>query len=306
MVLRTALAPVLWGTTYLVTTELLPPTPMWVAALRALPAGLLLLALRPGLPARAWAWRLLVLGTLNIGAFFALLFIAATRLPGGVAATLGATQVVVVLGLAALLLGERITPRKAAVAAAGVAGVALLVLRGAQALDPVGVLAGLGTALSLGFGLVLTRKWGRPAAADGTPLPALTSTAWQLLGGSALLVPLAIVTEGAPPSLDWVSLGGFAWLTGIGTALAYALFFAGLRRLPAGQVSLLGLASPVTAAALGWAVLGQALTGWQIAGAALVLGAVAVGQRPSRADARSSTPDSDGEVHRFRNPERVV
>ncbi|MFC5290690.1 EamA family transporter [Actinokineospora guangxiensis] len=300
MVFRTALAPLLWGTTYLVTTEFLPPSPLWIAALRALPAGLLLLAVRPGVPGRAWAGRLLVLGTLNIGAFFALLFIAATRLPGGVAATLGATQVVVVLGLAALLLGERITARSAAVAAAGVTGVALLVLRGATALDPVGVLAGLGTSVSLGLGLVLTRRWGAPTSADGTALPALTATAWQLLGGSALLLPLAVITEGAPPSLDWASLAGFVWLTGVGTALAYVLWFAGLRALPATQVSLLGLASPVTAALVGWVALGESLTPGQLAGAALVLASVVIGQR------KPSTPDGSREVHRFRTPQRVV
>ncbi|GGS17717.1 EamA family transporter [Actinokineospora fastidiosa] len=301
MVLRTAIAPVLWGSTYLVTTEFLPPSPMWIAVLRALPAGLLLLAIRPGMPSGPWLGRLFALGGLNIGVFFALLFVSATRLPGGVAATLGAAQVVVVLGLAALWLKEPVTLRKAAVAVAGIAGVSLLVLRGSQALDPIGVLAGLGTAVSLGAGLVLTRKWGAPPG-----MTALTATGWQLLGGSILLVPLAIATEGAPPSLDWVAVGGFVWLTLISTALAYVLFFSGLRRLSAGQVSLLGLASPLTATVLGWAVLDQTLTGWQLAGAALVLGAVVVGQRPSRPNARSSDSDSSGEVHRFRTPERVV
>ena len=47
----TALAPMAWGTTYLVTTELLPPgRPLTAAVLRALPAGLLLLAITRTLP----------------------------------------------------------------------------------------------------------------------------------------------------------------------------------------------------------------------------------------------------------------
>ena len=84
--LTAALAPIVWGSTYVVTTELLPPgRPLLVAALRALPAGLLLLAWSRTLPRGEWWWRVLVLGTLNIGAFFALLFVAAYRLPGGVA-----------------------------------------------------------------------------------------------------------------------------------------------------------------------------------------------------------------------------
>ncbi len=42
-VLLTALAPAIWGSTYIVTTELLPPDrPFTAAVLRALPAGILL------------------------------------------------------------------------------------------------------------------------------------------------------------------------------------------------------------------------------------------------------------------------
>ena len=102
-----------WGTTYLVTTELLPPgRPLTAAVLRALPAGLLLLAITRTLPRGAWWWRSAVLGTLNIGAFFAFLFIAAYRLPGGVAATIGAIQPLVVGLLAARVLGESLTRQR--------------------------------------------------------------------------------------------------------------------------------------------------------------------------------------------------
>ena len=93
--LATALGPVIWGLTYIVTTELLPPDrPFTAALLRTLPAGLLLV-----LWCRRWpAWgdwvgwrRLLVLAALNIGVFQALLFVAAYRLPGGVAAVVAPT-----------------------------------------------------------------------------------------------------------------------------------------------------------------------------------------------------------------------
>ena len=44
-ILATALAPLIWGSTYLVTTEFLPPNrPFTAALIRVLPAGLLLLA----------------------------------------------------------------------------------------------------------------------------------------------------------------------------------------------------------------------------------------------------------------------
>src|SRR4051794_2612416 len=74
----TAVAPMSWGTTYVVTTSLLPPDrPMLAATLRALPAGLALLAFTRRLPQGIWWWRALVLGVLNFGAFFPLLFFAA-------------------------------------------------------------------------------------------------------------------------------------------------------------------------------------------------------------------------------------
>ncbi len=109
VLLITAFTPAVWGTTYAVTTEFLPPgRPLLAGVLRALPAGLLLLALTRQLPRGSWWWRSAVLGGLNIGVFFALLFVSAYRLPGGMAAVLGAAQPLVVAGLTMLLLTERV------------------------------------------------------------------------------------------------------------------------------------------------------------------------------------------------------
>ena len=84
--LLTAIAPITWGSTYFVTSEFLPPDrPIFAAAARALPIGLVIVAARRRLPRGSWWWRSALLGTLNIGLFFALLFLAAYRLPGGFA-----------------------------------------------------------------------------------------------------------------------------------------------------------------------------------------------------------------------------
>ena len=77
-----AVAPMIWGTTYIVTTQMLPPGyPLTTALLRALPAGLLLLAVTRTVPPRAWLGRLFVLGALNFTLFWATLFVPAARLP---------------------------------------------------------------------------------------------------------------------------------------------------------------------------------------------------------------------------------
>ena len=270
----TALAPLAWGTTYVVTTELLPPgRPLLAGMQRALPAGLVLVALTRQRPVGTWWAKAAVLGTLNIGGFFALLFVAAYRLPGGVAATLGAVQPLVAAGLAATLLRERLRPEVVAAGVIGLVGVALLVLRAGAQLDGLGVLAGLAGAASMATGVVLTKRWGRP-------VPLLAFTAWQLVAGGLVLTPLALAFEGLPPSLGAGHLAGYLWLGSVGTAVAYSLWFRGIERLPVARVSLLGLLSPIVATTAGWIVLGQTLTPVQGVGAALVLGALWLGQRP--------------------------
>jgi len=214
----TALAPAIWGTTYAVTTELLPPDrPLLAAVVRALPAGLLLVALTRRLPQGIWWLRALVLGFLNIGAFFALLFIAAYQLPGGVAATILGMQPLLVAGLASGLLGERLPLRTTIAAAAGVGGVSLPVLRADARLDGPGGAAAVGGAVVMATGVVLSKRWSSSA-------PLLATTGWQLVAGGLLLLPAALLVEGAPPAtLSSANVAGYGYLAIIGAALAYPL-----------------------------------------------------------------------------------
>lgn len=94
----TALAPTIRGSTYLVTSEWLPPDrPFTAALLRVLPAGVPLILFTRHFPVQTDRWRLCVLAALNIGVFQTLLFVAAYRLPGGLAAVLGAIQPLLVM-----------------------------------------------------------------------------------------------------------------------------------------------------------------------------------------------------------------
>nr|WP_313887828.1 EamA family transporter [Lentzea alba] len=272
-----AFAPVVWGSTYVVTTELLPAGhPLFAGLLRALPAGLIALAITRTLPTGAWWARAAALGVLNIGLFFPFLFIAAERLPGGVAATLGAAQPLVVALLAVGLLKESPSAWRFAWGVVGVVGVGLVVLGPAAGFDVIGVLAGLGGAATMALGVTLTKKWGRPANVGPTAF-----AGWQLTAGGLFLAPVTFLFEGPPPAIDLAAAIGYLWLGGVGGLLAYVLWFRAITTLPVTSVSMLGLLSPMSAALLGVVVLGQTLDALQLTGFALALAAIVAGQRPA-------------------------
>lgn len=155
----TAFAPAVWGTTYVITTLFLPDDhALWSGALRALPAGLLLLALGRTLPSGGWWWKALVLGILNIGAFFPLLFVAAYLLPGGIVAVFSAASPLVIAALAIPLLSERPTTWRLFWGVLAVVGVAMMVLAPGVELSLIGVLAGIAAPLSMAVGTVLSKR----------------------------------------------------------------------------------------------------------------------------------------------------
>lgn len=286
----TLVAPVAWGTTYVTVTELLPPgRPVLVAAARVLPAGLLLAVVAgvgSGWRPRGSEWlRTAVLAGFNFVAFFPLLIVAVYRLPGGVAASVGGVQPLLVASVSSLLGVARPRRRDLLIGAASALGVALVVIRPGASIDPVGVGAALAANISFSVGVVLTKRFPTPESRIG-------STGWQLLLGAVVLVPLALVTEGAPEVPSPANLIGYAHLGLVATGLAFVLWFNGIRRLPTPAPPLLGLAAPVTGAVLGWAVLGQALSPLQIAGFVVTISAILYGA------ALGAATSDDGPVSR--------
>ena len=261
----TALAPMVWGSTYIVTSELLPPhRPFTAALIRVLPAGLLLVLAMRRLPAQQHWLRLLILSALNIGAFQALLFVAAYRLPGGLAAVLGAIQPLMVMGLAWWADGQSPARSTLAAAVAGVLGMALLLISPQTVFEPIGIAAAFLGAACMASGVWLTRRW-------QLDLTVMALTGWQLLLGGLMLAPLAWWLDAPLPSLSAVQGLAYAYLCLAGALLAYALWFRGIARLPTVAVASLGLLSPLTAVVLGWALLGQSMTGMALAGLVVVL-----------------------------------
>lgn len=264
-IFTTAIAPLIWGSTYLVTTEFLPPNrPFTAALIRVLPAGLLLLAWTQRIPKRSEWLTVVLLGFLNIGFFQAMLFVAAYRLPGGLAAVLSSTQTLMVLVFTWLI--DKTMPPKAAWAwsATGVLGIAMLVLSPSARYDDTGILAALSGAAAMALGVYLSKY-------KKTSLPVLAFTGWQLFIGGVFLLPVALLAEPPLESLSPANIGGYLYLCLFGAVFAYVLFFNGIVKLSPAAVSSLGLLSPVSAFVLGWLFLGQGMDAKSLAGFALVL-----------------------------------
>ena len=277
LLMTTALAPIIWGSSYIVTTQYLPQDyPLTLAMLRALPVGLLLLVICRQLPVVKDLMKIFVLGALNFSIFWWLLFVSAYSLPGGVAATLGSMQPLLVIFLSRFLLSTPIRLYTIFAILLGISGVTILVLSAQITLNPIGVLAGIGATISMGFGTVLSKKW---FAANGTktvsPLPL---TALQLTAGGML--PAAWLIEPALPPLNTINIVAFCYLGLIGAGLTYFLWFRGIAALSPNVISPLGFLSPLSAVILGYLVLEQSLTPLQFGGATLILLSVWLSQSP--------------------------
>ncbi len=268
-----ALTPIIFGTTYLLTTEFLPPgRPMLAALMRSLPTGLVLF-IGSRIPPRRWMARFFVLSVLYASGLFPLLFIAAYRLPGGVAAVINSLSPLLVVVISVPLLGTTIRAIQIVAGILGMVGVALLVLRSDAALDAVGLIAMAGAAIMFSAATVLTKRWGRPEG-----MTSIGVTGWTFLLAGLTLLPATLLVEGLPDNLTARNIGGLIYLVVVSGILAYALWFWGLQRLSASAVTFLTLLNPVTAAVLGWVVLDQRLNFWQLLGAVLILISVLLGQ----------------------------
>ncbi|WP_348945927.1 EamA family transporter [Chitinibacter sp. FCG-7] len=266
--LLTALAPLIWGSSYIVTSQLLPPDrPFTAALIRVLPAGLILLALQWQRPAAGQWSKVLLLSLLNISLFQSLLFIAAYQLPGGLAAVIGAIQPLLILALIWML--EKIKPAFWLVCAClmGVLGMSALLLAPDSSWSISGVLAALAGAACMATGTYLTRRW-------ALPLPVLALTGWQLLLGGVLLLPAMLWLDAPLPALRPSQLLAYAYLCIFGALIAYVLWFRGMRSLSAVAVSALGLLSPLSAVVLGWWLLGEAMSPLSLAGLLIVFASV--------------------------------
>ena len=228
-----------------------------------------------------------MLGTLNVGAFFVLIYLAAQLLPTSLASMVMAVAPIAMMVLAAIFLAERPAPRAVGGALIGISGVTVMLAGAVDGVSGWGVLASIGAMTMSSLGYVLAKRWN-----SGVDL--VSATGWQLVAGGLLVLPVAVVFEGSPPPLSSSNSLGYLYVTVVATAIAFLAWFGGLRRLPAGTVGLIGLLNPVTGVVLGWTVAHESASVLQISGAALVVAGIVFGQRAGRTPSARPADTSPG------------
>ncbi len=277
---------VVWGSTYLgiaIAVDTIPPFLM--AAARFLLAGAILLAWSIAREGRSFIrptrreWRdSAIVGALLLGGGNGLVAFGEQTVPSGIAALLVGLMPVWVAILGGIFLGDRL-PRLAVLGIAiGFAGVAILVgpsaFGGSGSLDPVGLAACLLAPIAWAGGSLFAS---RRAALPGRPLVA---TGLQMvLGGLVLAVMAGFSGELGrfdPAAVTRDSLLAFAYLTVIGSILAFTVYGWMLRAAPLPLVATYAYVNPVVAVILGWLVLGEAIEPRTVLAGGVIIFAVAL------------------------------
>jgi probable blue pigment (indigoidine) exporter len=274
------LAAACWGFGTVISKRAVAEIPPLTLLPIQLGSSLLLLAIlmrARGLPVRdATASPILGrLGILNPGFAYALSLLGLVTITASLSVMLWALEPLLILVLAAWFLRERVTPGLVILSLIAVGGMLLVIYQPGGAATPIGVLLTVAGVVCCAVYTVITRRW--ISTSDSTAQVVVAQQAYAL-ALAFVLVAAAWILGGAVLPVA-VSPIGLASAIGSGVlyyGLAYWLYLTGLRRVPASIAAASFYLIPIFGVAGGFLFLGERLEPSQWAGAAIVLGAMAV------------------------------
>ncbi len=284
---RLIAVPAIWGGTFIagriVATALPPAT---ASVLRYLVASLALLAFvligRERLPrlTLGQAGATLLLGATGVGAYNLFFMGALAELPASRTSLIIALNPIVTISVAALVFGDRLSPRRWLGVFIALSGVWIVVARG----DVLGSLtAAVGRGELLMFGGVCA--WaaytllGRRVLSG---LSAFAATTYAALWGTALLALASLPELGRmePGALSVGVVASLAYLGIVGTAIAFVWYYEAVRVLGTSIPIMFTNLVPVFGAAFGVLLLGEPLLASMLLGGAVAITGVMMVTRP--------------------------
>ena len=279
-----ALVYVFWGFTYLgirLAVDRIPP--ILLAGVRFSISGWLLLLFcrlsgRPVRVGREHFWKLAALGLILLSFSNAVLAWAELYVPSGLAALIVSIVPIWFLLIEHFLLsaGDRITPAAVGGVVLGILGIVVLFwprLASTNAMgwwEVAGAASLLGSSFTWAFGSVLARRW-------NVPVDPLVASGWEMAvaGTVNLFVGLAL-GQHQRTTWDPTLAGAVLYLVVFGSWVGYSAYVWLLRHVPTAKVATYAYVNPVVAVFLGWLVLGEPVDCFLIAGAAIIVPAVAL------------------------------
>ncbi|SJN55039.1 putative DMT superfamily transporter inner membrane protein [Vibrio ruber DSM 16370] len=252
----------LWGTTYAVTQATLPGwPPLLLGVLRALPAGLVLLAIKPTFPDKG-TWKvLLITGLVNIAIFFCCIFVMALTLPSAISSVGMMSVPVFAMLVQWIVMKQRPSVIQIISGLALLGFAALLFDPGRLNLSLLGLLAMLIGILCLICGSTLTQMLSQKLAW-------WCVLTWQLILGGLALLFITLVHASYEPShymnawqhLSGKNLLGLFWLCILNTAVAYSFCVWALKHISVVEFTFAGVANPVAGILCGLILVGESYT----------------------------------------------
>ncbi|WP_146449266.1 DMT family transporter [Vibrio kanaloae] len=254
-----------WGTTYAVTQFTLQEwPPLLLGALRALPAGLLLLAVKPTLPKKG-EWQIIfTLGLINIATFFGLIFVMALTLPSAISGV-GMISVPVFAMIFHWVVKKQRPHLIQALSGIGLITLAWILFNPSQiALNPIGLGAMFAAIMCIVIGSSITKSL-------GNRMHWWNVLTWQLiLGGTILSVASGVHAfidpqpyVNAVTHFDTRNAMGLLWVIGLNTALGYGMYVWLLQRMSVVDFTFGGIANPVAGIVTGMVLMGESFTAVQ-------------------------------------------
>jgi drug/metabolite transporter (DMT)-like permease len=301
-----------WGSTYLgirIAVETIPPFSM--AAIRFFLAGAVLLGWSIAREGREFRWPsrrewrdTTIVGALLLGGGMGMVAWGEQTIPSGITALLIALMPVWIAVLGRLAFGERL-PRAAVVGVAvGLVGVAILVGPSDNPVErfaPAGIAALIVSPICWASGSLFS------AHRAQLPTQPLVATGGQMLAGSLVLATFALVTGEPgrlhPAAVSGESLAALAYLTVIGSLVAFTTYGWLLRIAPLPLIATYAYVNPIVAVILGWLVLAEPLTPRTVVAGAVIVFAVALiitarGRMRAPVDAPDPVAADDAAGHR--------
>jgi drug/metabolite transporter (DMT)-like permease len=289
-----------------VTVETMPP--LLTAGVRFLVAGAVVygfLRIRKGRAHVRLELREVVAST-AVGALLlfggnGLVSVAEEHVPSALAALIIASVPLWIVVLR-FFTGDKVPGGTLAGVAVGFAGVALLIVPGDQPGS-----ASLGHLLLI---VVASMSWATGSfISNRLPLPKdpFVSTAAQMLGGGVVLAIAGLVSGEAsgldPSTFSGASILGLVYLIVAGSFLAFTAYVWLLQNAPISKVATYAYVNPTVAIFLGWLILSEEITPVIIAGAAVIVAAVAwIVRMESLVARKAPAPEETSEVGRTSEP----